>query len=750
MNAPATAEPEKTVMCSPAQMALQQLREEGVIGVERWEMLSAATRDSLAGVDDLSLLVQRLANAELLTDYQAGRVAIGRSAELIVGNYRILEYLGEGGMAQVFKAEHRFLGREAALKIRRLSTRDDGLTYDRFASEMSALARLQHPNIVMVYDAGLLPANPGDSGPLQYLAMEYVPGGDLERLVRQRGPLTLAEAADLIYQVAQALAEAHRHGLVHRDIKPANILVTPGGQAKLLDFGLVRVFGKRHTELGAFLGTLSYFAPEQAETDPVDIRADIYGLGGTFFWCLTGQLPFPSQGGLMADIAARPGMPIPSACAARPELPPEVDKVLARMLASNRDDRYPDPQRLLTVLLPFLPEASRTRHLLGSQQAPAACGISASAPPAAARGIPRVLIVDDEASNRQLCRTLLEQRGYACAEAANGQEALAVAAAGPFDVVLLDVDMPCMTGPQALEHLRRNPPVPHLKVIMFSGRASGDELAGSMVAGADDYLGKPFTAMQLLARVEAALRLKQAQDLSDRLNQQLLGTNHDLEQTVQARDCDLLHARNALVLAMAELVGHRDTETGAHLMRLQHYVRCLGEEAASALAFTNQLTEPYVQLMECCAPLHDIGKAGIPDHILLKPGKLTPDERAIMETHTVLGAATLEKVSRKHGFARAFFQMAQEIARHHHERVDGAGYPDRLAGDAIPLCARILAVGDVYDALRSRRAYKPALSHEATLEIMQKTAAGHFDPALFEAFLRCEPRFDQIYRRLTD
>src|SRR5207253_1617701 len=171
------------------------------------------------------------------------------------------------------------------------------------------------------------------------------------------------------------------------------------------------------------------------------------------------------------------------------------------------------------------------------------------------------------------------------------------------------------------------------------------------------------------------------------------------------------HVRNALVLALAKLVEYRDTETGAHLLRLQRYSRVLAEEAAGETVFAEQIDPTFVQMLVCCAPLHDIGKVGLPDHILLKPGKLEAEERTLMQTHTTIGADTLKAVMHRHGSALAFLQMAADIARHHHERFDGAGYPDGLAGDGIPLPARLVAICDVYDALRSRRSYKPALSH---------------------------------------
>jgi len=316
--------------------------------------------------------------------------------------------------------------------------------------------------------------------------------------------------------------------------------------------------------------------------------------------------------------------------------------------------------------------------------------------------------------------------------------------------VLLDIDMPKMRGTEVLGALRRNPPCPHLKIIMVSGRATGDEMAQMLAAGADDYLGKPCSVVQLLERVKAALRLKAAQDRSDLLHRRLLAANHELERNLAGRDSDLVQARSALVLALAELVARRDIETGAHLLRLQHYCRSLAEEAAALPGFAGQIDPPFIELLECCAPLHDIGKVAVPDHILLKPGRLTDEERLVMQQHTVVAAETLEKVARRHGFAAAFLQMAVEIARHHHERYDGRGYPDRLAGDAIPPAARLVAVADVYDALRRQRVFKAAMSHAEAVETILRRSTGQFDPSLLAALSACHPEFERIFRECPD
>jgi len=285
---------------------------------------------------------------------------------------------------------------------------------------------------------------------------------------------------------------------------------------------------------------------------------------------------------------------------------------------------------------------------------------------------------------------------------------------------------------------------------MFSGTSNGDELSRILLAGADDFLTKPFSMVQLRARVKSALRLKDAQDRSDVLNRQLLGLNGELEQTLEARDGELIRARNGLVLALAKLVEHRSAETGSHLMRLQRYCRVLAEEAATSPAFATVLDANFIRTLEDCAPLHDIGKAALPDHILNKPGPLDTNERMVMQAHTTIGADTLREVARRHPFATAFLHMAIDITRSHHERWDGMGYPDRLAGDLIPLCARILAIADVYDALRSRRIYKPGLSHTTAVMTMTEGSSGHFDPALLEVFRRGAEQFDRIFRELND
>jgi response regulator RpfG family c-di-GMP phosphodiesterase len=455
------------------------------------------------------------------------------------------------------------------------------------------------------------------------------------------------------------------------------------------------------------------------------------------------------MGNLAQELLARRTQPPPSMRAHAPSVPAELDAVVLRMMASDPNDRYPTPDAVMKALFPFLKPTSREQIVLPAN------GSCTDAPMdlSAADGAPKVhqvLIVDDEAGIRKFCRHALRAEGIQCDEVENGPQALAALHAKPYDLMVLDWSMPGMTGLEVARKVREAPPSPHLKILMFSGHTTTDELAKVLLVGADDFLTKPFSVVQFMARVKAALRVKDAQDRAAALNRQLLALNHQVGQNLHERNTDLGHARNAIVLVMAKLVGHRDTEQPSHLVRLRRYCRSLAEQAACLPMFTGKIDLPFIQSLECCAPLHDIGKVGLPDHILFKEGRLEPDERIIMQTHTVIGSDTLVEVTQEHGSAVAFLRMAIDIARHHHERYDGAGYPDKLKGEQIPLAARIVTLGDVYDALRCRRVYKPALSHNAAMQVMLEASPGQFDPNLLDAFRSCHADFERIFKELGE
>jgi response regulator RpfG family c-di-GMP phosphodiesterase/serine/threonine protein kinase len=743
-----------TRIASPTQLVLEDLLRRSVILREDWDALSSPVREEIRRSNEVERLLAQLVQHQLLTGYQAGCIRTSKMSGLLFGNYRVLDKLGAGGMGVVFKAEHLFLRRTVALKVLPGPFEDDVQHLARFLVEIRSVARLQHPNIVAALDAGKTRGSELEPPNYYYFVMEYVPGEDLELQVRRKGPLAAATACNLVCQVASALAEAHRHNLIHRDIKPSNILVTPDGQAKLLDFGLARRFHDRHlTVPGTVLGSLDYMAPEQAGAGSgIDHRADIYALGGVLCWCLLGKPPFPTRETFAAELAARQTQLPPSLHGARPDLPAELDLVVARMMALRPEDRYPTAQAVMNALLPYLKDQRSGIRSQGSgvrSQETGTEGQASDKQPLPAP-VQRVLIADDSGTSRLFCRAVLQQAGIVCDEVSDGKQALEAIEDKGYDLVLLDINMPEIMGPDVLRRMREQPPCPNLKVIMLSGEVSPDEMAELLAAGADDYLPKPPSAPQLLGRVKAALSHKEAQDRSDLLNRHLLAVNAELERSLRASAGDLAQSRNALLLALAELAELRAGQSGAHLLRLQRYSRVLAEEASALPAFAGQIDANFIDMLECCVPLHDIGLAALPDHILRKAGKFDHEERLIMQTHTTLGADMLQGIARKHRFALTLLQMAADIARHHHECYDGKGYPDRLEGNAIPLSARITALGDVYDALRSPRPHRPALAHLLAVELMTEGSPGRFDPQLLQIFERCAPRFERIMRETLE
>jgi putative two-component system response regulator len=335
-------------------------------------------------------------------------------------------------------------------------------------------------------------------------------------------------------------------------------------------------------------------------------------------------------------------------------------------------------------------------------------------------------------------------------EAGTGAAALEAAANTRYDLVLLDVSLPDLSGAEVLRRLREAPGGAHLRVLLLSGMAPADDMARLLQTGADDFLCKPFTPAQLQGRVSAALRLKTMLDKADGLQKHLQCVSADLAKALNDRDGDLAQARSALVLALATAVGQRSTETEGHLRRVQHYVKILADQARRVRPFDAQIDPDFVRDLECCAPLHDVGTVALPDHILHKPGRLDPEERMLMQSHTQLGAELLDKVLERYGAGVRFLQTAAALARHHHERWDGEGYPDKLAGDAIPLAARLFSLCDVYDALRSRRAHRPGLAHAAAVQVIAGASAGQFDPRLVDVFKQVAPQFEAIYRKYPD
>jgi putative two-component system response regulator len=258
-----------------------------------------------------------------------------------------------------------------------------------------------------------------------------------------------------------------------------------------------------------------------------------------------------------------------------------------------------------------------------------------------------------------------------------------------------------------------------------------------------DYIAKPVSPPILLARVASHLKLKTLRDF-------LLSKNTFLEAEVGRRTRELGAIQDVTIHAMASLAETRDNETGNHIRRTQHFVRILAHRLRDHPRFRHFLDEGTIELIFKSAPLHDIGKVGIPDRILLKPGRLTAEEFEIMKRHTILGREAIEMAERQLGTPVAFLDIAKEIAEGHQEKWDGSGYPHGRKGDAIPIAARLMAAADVYDALISRRVYKPALPHETAVQIMARGRGSHFDPDILDAFLETAERFRDVAGRFRD
>ncbi len=354
-----------------------------------------------------------------------------------------------------------------------------------------------------------------------------------------------------------------------------------------------------------------------------------------------------------------------------------------------------------------------------------------------------VLIVDDSPENIVVLSEVLQPH-YRVRAANSGEKALRAAISEPRpDIVLLDVMMPVMDGYQVFEHLRSEPSTKDIPVIFVTALDSIESELHGLDVGAVDYITKPVVPSITLARVRNQLELKQARDL-------LSDHNHHLEVEVERRMQDNELIQTVGIRALAHLAEIRDPETGNHILRTQGYIRQLALGLRDHPRFRDTLTDRYIELLTRSAPLHDIGKVGIPDAVLQKPGPLTPAEWAIMKTHSRLGADAIELAERDAPRPVEFLGLAKEIARWHHEKWDGSGYPDGLVGDAIPVSARLMAVSDVFDALISQRVYKSPMSLAQARDVIVAGRGSHFDPDATDTFLQSIDRFVEIARRYND
>lgn len=354
-----------------------------------------------------------------------------------------------------------------------------------------------------------------------------------------------------------------------------------------------------------------------------------------------------------------------------------------------------------------------------------------------------VLVVDDTPDNLMLMVDLLKDR-YRIKAANSGEKALRILERDPLpDLILLDIMMPELSGYEVAKRLKQAPRTCDIPIIFLTAMATiEDEIIG-LEMGAVDYITKPISPPLVLARVDTQLKVKAAADF-------LRDKNDFLEQEVQRRTREVTAIQDVTIHAMASLAETRDNETGNHIRRTQHYIRLLANLLREHSRFRHFLDEDTIRLLFKSAPLHDIGKIGIPDHILLKPGRFTPEEFEIMKTHTTLGRDAIQHAENQLGVKVDFLRLAKEIAYSHQEKWDGSGYPQGLAADDIPISARLMAVADVYDALISRRVYKPGMPHEQAVGIIRAGRGSHFDPDICDVFVANAERFREISERFSD
>ncbi len=358
-------------------------------------------------------------------------------------------------------------------------------------------------------------------------------------------------------------------------------------------------------------------------------------------------------------------------------------------------------------------------------------------------GKPTILIVDDTPENIAVISSLFKG-SYRTKVATEGETALRLASTdGQPDLILLDVMMPGMDGYEVCRRLKEDKKTADIPVIFLTAKSDVEGERRGLELGAVDYITKPVSPPVVTARVRTHLQLKSARDF-------LRDKSEFLEQEVQRRTREISAIQDATMVAMGSLAETRDNETGSHIRRTQHYVRELATKMKEHVRLAGYLTPDTIELLYKSAPLHDIGKVGIPDSILLKPGKLTPEEFEIMKTHTTLGRNAIQSAERLLDSPTTFLYLAREIAWTHHERWDGKGYPQGLSGNDIPVPGRLMAVVDVYDALRSKRIYKPAIPHETALSMIREGAGAHFDPDVIDGFLEIAGMLPEISRRFDD
>lgn len=353
----------------------------------------------------------------------------------------------------------------------------------------------------------------------------------------------------------------------------------------------------------------------------------------------------------------------------------------------------------------------------------------------------KILAVDDTEFNIDLIVNALSDY-YDLRVAMRGSDAIALVKAEFPDLILLDISMPEMDGYEVCSKIKEIPGAENIPIIFVSANNHLEGKVKAFELGGVDYIVKPYDVKELKSRIKTQLEIKFSREV-------LSNENHNLDKLVKMKTAEIIQMRSAIIQTLASLAETRDDDTGHHIIRTQFYVKIMLNHMRANRVYEHQLTEERIENIILATPLHDIGKIGIPDAILLKPGPLTTEEFEIMKQHTLMGQKAMN-IAAKATDQNIFFNIAQDITAYHHEKWNGNGYPYGLQGEEIPLCARLVAIADVYDALISKRVYKEAMSHSEAVRIIIKGEGNHFDPKLIEVFLQCMDEFHQIATLYSD
>ena len=595
-----------------------------------------------------------------------------------LGPYQLIERIGRGGMGTVYRAYHPALDRLVAIKVLPEAFSDDSEFTERFLQEARSVARLKHPNILQVFDFD-------QSDGRSYLVMELVEGGRLSD--KLGNPMELREVIRLLTPIGSALDYAHAHGIVHRDIKPSNILLHVDGTPVLADFGLAKLASSARslTASGTVVGTPEYMSPEQSAGEPLGPPSDRYSMAIVAYEMLTGRVPFQADTPA-AVLLSHLNKAVPPAVELRGELSGHIDAALQRGLAKTPEERFPSAAAFVAALTPAAWPGALPEDRAAQEPTKQAAQIK--------HRVPQVLVVDDGPANRELIEACLAGIDCEVRPAGDGESALREIELRKPDLVLLDVQMPGMNGYEVCRRIKNDPRTRLIPVVMITSLDRTSDRVEALNAGADDYMSKPVERVELVARVRSALRLKSVYDSLDSAEQ--------------------------VIFALAAAVELKDPYTEAHAVRVAETSRRVGVR----LGVPEDMLDPLYR----GGLIHDIGKIGVPDAILLKTGALDANEMELMRSHTTKGAELVAPL--------ASGEHLVPIIRHHHERFDGAGYPDGLRGQQIPWLARIVAVSDAYDALVNDRPYRPRRSREEAIAVLMNGAGTQWDAEVVDAFLQ--------------